>query len=666
MHGDSSKAASWTLWIRIVLVFAMLALAGLTSQFQGIENMCLDFWISHANRPAPPEDIIVVAIDEPSFQELRQSWPWPRGVHARLVDALSQAGAAVIVFDVIFADPSPPEEDRAFVQAIARSGRVILASTQDVAMSGSFYRKIMVEPLDALRQAASGVGLAMISPDPDGVVRRFQTVLDGRPTLSAVVRSQLRPDETEPSQSGFIDFAGPSMSVPHISYYQVIDPEHPLPDHLVRGKAVFIGRSLAATPDPTRAPDSFRVPSTAMDGRYMAGVEIHAQILHTMLHGRSGREASVPVRLAAGLVMLALGAWLLREQSAFRTVVWGMSLATSLCGASYVAYVWARLWFPPAALAAGVALLSVWNLAEGYLMAARQRAWIRSAFGKYISPAVVEMLMNHPEQLTLGGIEVEATVMFMDLEGFTTLSEALSPAALVALLSEVFAPMVEIIKQEHGTVDKFIGDAIMAFWGAPLPMTDHARRACLAALAMQKEMEKLATRIENRGGPKIRARVGMHTGALVVGNIGGKDQFNYTCLGDTVNLASRLEAANKVYGTRILFSLDTAQGLGPEFLTRSLGQVRVKGRREPVHVVELLGQNGMERPHWLRVFDTAWNLYLHGEFANAADMFAAVLADRPEDGPSRVLRERCQRFRNEPPATWSGVWSAEHDQPEEA
>ncbi len=664
MQGDSSKTASWTIWLRIVLVIAMVGLVGLTSQIQGVENMCLDFWITHSGRLSPPDDIVVVAIDEPSFQELRRSWPWPRSMHARLVDALTRAGATVIAFDVIFADPGDSDEDQTLAMAIRRSENVILASTQDVAASGSFYRKIMVEPLDALRQAASGVGLAMITPDPDGVVRRFQTVLDGRTTLPAVVLDRLRAED-QGARSGLIDFAGPSMSVPHISYYQVIDPEHPFPDHFVRGKAVFIGRSLAATPDPTRAPDSFRVPSTAMDGRYMAGVEIHAQILHTMLHGRSGREASVPVRLAVNCAVLLMGAWLLSGQSAFRTVVWGLGVAASLLGGSYALYAWARIWFPPAALAAGVALLSVWNLTEGYLMAARQKAWIRSAFGKYISPAVVEMLMDHPEQLTLGGIEVEATVMFMDLEGFTTLSEALSPAALVALLSEVFAPMVEIIKQEHGTVDKFIGDAIMAFWGAPLPMTDHARRACLAALAMQKEMEKLAARIENRGGPKIRARVGMHTGALVVGNIGGKDQFNYTCLGDTVNLASRLEAANKVHGTRILFSLDTAQELGPEFLTRSLGQIRVKGRREPVHVVELLGQNGTERPHWLRVFDTAWDLYLHGEFANAADMFAAVLAERPEDGPSRVLRERCLRFRNEPPVTWSGIWSAEHDQPEE-
>lgn len=664
MTQDDSKHTAWMFWLRVLMVSGLAVLAGLTSQVRGVENMCLDFWLTHSGRLGPPDDIVVVAIDEPSFQELRQPWPWPRSLHARLVDALTRAGAAVIVFDVIFADPSAPDEDQALAVAMERSGIVILASTQDVAASGSFYRKIMVEPLDSLRLAASGVGLAMITPDPDGVVRRFQTVLDGRTTLPAMALARLRAEEPT-ARSGLIDFAGPSMSVPHISYYQVVDPEHPLPEHLVRGKTVFIGRSLAATPDPTRAPDSFRVPSTAMDGRYMAGVEIHAQILHTMLHGRSGHEASIPVRLAVGCAALVIGAWLLSGQSAFRTVIWGLGLTATLLGGSYAIYAWARLWFPPAALAAGQTLLAIWNLAEGYLMAARQRAWIRNAFGKYISPTVVEMLMNHPEQLTLGGTEVEATVMFMDLEGFTTLSESLSPADLVALLSEVFAPMVEIIKQEHGTLDKFIGDAIMAFWGAPLPMADHARRAALAALAMQTKMNELSAAIVTRGGPKIRARIGLHSGALVVGNIGGREQFNYTCLGDTVNLASRLEAANKVYGTRVLLSQETAQGLGPEFLIRPLGQLRVKGRQEPVRLVELLGQNGT-RPDWLRIFENAWELYLRGEFDMAADMFAAVLAERPEDGPSQVLRERCLRFQAAPPHVWTDIWSAEHNRPEES
>lgn len=658
----SAKRNPWKVWIQTFTVFGLVIFGGLLTPLNNVENMVLDLWTYLAVTPSSPDDILVVAVDEPSFQELGRQWPWPRSVHARLVDTLTQAGAKAIVFDVVFADPSNPVDDAAFARAIGNSGKVVLASTLDVIDSGNFFRKILVQPMPELREHAR-VGLAMITPDPDGIVRRFHLNVDGHATLPAtsVLLTQANPPTCP--ESGLIQFSGPSMTVPHLSYYQVIDQQVPLPKKMIEGKTVFVGKSSAATLDPATTPDSFRTPYTSFDGYYMAGVEIHANVLNTILHGTSIQDASLQFRLGLILACLGLTSWLLSGQSAGYIVLGGSGLSLGVFGGSYAGYLWLGVWFPPVLLAFGILLLGGWTLAEGFVTAARQRVWIRNAFGKYISPQVVEMLVDKPELLALGGTEVDATVLFLDLEGFTTLSESLLPAELVALLSEVFAPMAEIIKAEGGTLDKFIGDAIMAFWGAPVPMSDHASRACRAALTMQATLRELSAGIERRGGPKIRARIGIHSGALVVGNIGSKEQFNYTCLGDTVNLASRIEASNKLYGTKILLSTQTASQLGHFFLLRPLDRVQVKGRTEPVQLVELMGPAESPPPQWLQMFDEAWNSYARGEFQTASNLFSAVLAVQSQDAPSNVLRLRCEALRDHPPMPWSGVWSIQTNQP---
>ncbi len=658
----STRRNPLKIWIQAITVFGLVIFGGLLTPLTSVENMVLDLWTCLAVTPRSPDDILVVAVDEPSFQELGRQWPWPRSLHARLVDTLTQAGAKAIVFDIVFSDPSNPDDDAAFARAIGNSKRVVLASTLDVIDSGNFFRKIMVQPMPELREDAR-VGLAMITPDPDGIVRRFHLNVDGHATLPATSMRLTQADPPTCPESGLIRFAGPSMTVPHLSYYQVIDQKVPLPPQMIEGKTVFVGKSSAVTPDPATTSDSFRTPYTSFDGHYMAGVEIHANVLNTILHGASIQDASLQFRLGLILACLGLTSWLLSGQSAGYIVLGGSSLSLSVFGGSYAGYSWFGVWFPPVLLSFGILLLSGWTLAEGFVTAARQRAWIRNAFGKYISPQVVEMLVDKPELLALGGTEVDATVLFLDLEGFTTLSESLLPAELVALLSEIFAPMAEIIKAEGGTLDKFIGDAIMAFWGAPVPMRDHALRACRAALTMQATLQELSAGIERRGGPKIRARIGIHSGALVVGNIGSKEQFNYTCLGDTVNLASRIEASNKLFGTKILLSAQTATQLGHFFLLRPLDRVQVKGRMEPVQLVELIGPAEVSPPQWLQIFEDAWNSYARGEFKTASKLFSAVLAVQPEDAPANVLRLRCEALLDHSPTPWSGVWSLQTNQP---
>ena len=215
---------------------------------------------------------------------------------------------------------------------------------------------------------------------------------------------------------------------------------------------------------------------------------------------------------------------------------------------------------------------------------------------------MVQVIVSHPERLQLGGEEVEGTVLFSDLAGFTCYFRKHGAGGSDPLPQCIFSPLTEIILAHQGTLDKFIGDAIMAFWGAPLPLQDHAVKACQAALAMQRAMDSLESRWQGKGLPKLRTRIGMHSGPLVAGNVGSRERFNYTVLGDTVNLASRLEGVNKVYGTEILMSEEVHRRVVGRFLVRELDLVRVKGRVEPVTIYELLAEASADEPEWVRIF----------------------------------------------------------------
>ena len=254
-----------------------------------------------------------------------------------------------------------------------------------------------------------------------------------------------------------------------MSYYQVIDPVHPLPAARIRDRIVLIGRMLGASPSPQSQSDTFYTPYYAAFGRVTSGVEIHGQIIHTLLSGKWGRELPATGRLGLYLAVILGTAYGLARLTPLVGLVAVGGLDLLLLGGSALLFLHWHYWAPPVLLAASLGLLYSGNVLGHYLLEARERRWLRQAFGRYLSPAVVEVIVSHPEQLRLGGAEVEGTVLFSDLAGFTSISENLTPAALIRLLNEYFSPLTEIILAHQGTLDKFIGDAIMAFWGAPLP-----------------------------------------------------------------------------------------------------------------------------------------------------------------------------------------------------
>jgi adenylate cyclase len=407
--------------------------------------------------------------------------------------------------------------------------------------------------------------------------------------------------------------------------------------------------------------DMFYTPHFSLTGQPMAGVEIQGHILHTLLTGTAGQIFPARGRVLLSIVLLLLAGPGFARLSPLTGL--GVLLAAVAGLGSLALYLfWQHQWWlPPVLLSLGLAACYGGNALCHYLLAAREKRWLRQAFSRYVSSSLVEMITAQPERLRLGGDKVEVTVMFADLAGFTTISEGLSPEKLIHLLNEYFTAMTEIILAHQGTVDKYIGDAIMAFWGAPLPVVKPATLACQAALAMHRELEPLQHRFQQHGLPPVEARIGLHTGLAIVGNVGSKERFNYTVMGDTVNLASRLEGVNKIYGTHILLSESTFNQIQDEFLCRELDLVRVKGRQQPVAIYELLGDKTARAQFpWLAPFTAGLAAYRQGQWNKAAARFQEVLTQRPGDPPTLCFLQRLATYQQQPPPPdWQGVFSLE-------
>jgi len=294
-----------------------------------------------------------------------------------------------------------------------------------------------------------------------------------------------------------------------------------------------------------------------------------------------------------------------------------------------------------------------------YLTEGRQRRQLRAAFDKYMAPEVVDEIMRHPE-IKLGGEKKELTVLFSDIAGFTTISERLSPEQLVALLNEYLSVMTDIIRRHRGNVNKYLGDGIMAIFGAPLSEPMHAALACYAALDSQEALTSLRAEWKSRGLPEIAARIGINTGDLVVGNMGSQTRLEYTVMGDSVNLASRLEGASKFYDTLILIGPRTYELAQSNVEAREVDLLRVKGKFEPVVVYELLarkGQLGPVKQQVVEVYTRGLHSYKSRAFESAQRDFEAALKLDPLDGPSKVYLRRAQEFlATPPPVDWDGVY----------
>jgi adenylate cyclase len=288
-----------------------------------------------------------------------------------------------------------------------------------------------------------------------------------------------------------------------------------------------------------------------------------------------------------------------------------------------------------------------------YATEGRQKAFIKQAFKFYLSPGVIEQILVNPAQLRLGGERRALTLFFSDIEKFSSFSERLDPPTLTGLLNDFMSDMTDIILEEGGTLDKYIGDAIVAFWNAPLAQEDHAVRALRAAIRCQRKLAERRPEFQERTGALVKMRIGLNTGDVVVGNMGSRQRFNYTVLGDAANLASRLEGANKAFGTYAMASETTWTLSGGLFVGRELGLVRVVGRQTPVKVFEPVGLPGEPRPAFHADFEKAISLCRRSEWSPALELFQRW----PDDPVSVAYAEKCRGLAAQTAASWDGVWS---------
>lgn len=608
----------------------------------------------HPRPPESPIPVTIVDIDDASLAAIGQ-WPWPRSVFAELFGRLAQMGAGVVVCDILFAERdrySPPvyadslaardpglaaqlrtlpDNDALMAGAMAENLVVLGVSGIPEALDGG-NRKPLPTPIVAmgndpreflpqmqglvgvtpvLSAAAAGLGLVTLIPDVDGIVRRVPLIgsVNGQLLPSLVLeaaRIALHADKlfVRSGPNGISSISIGRAAIPvdaegrawvryglsnpeqYVSAAQVI--EGTVPADRFAGHIVFIGASAAGLGDIKPAPIVGAMP----------GVEIQASLLHTLLSDKvPSRPLSVILAENIGLLVLGLllawtGPFL---RAGYLPALLGLVVAAGLAGTWY-AFRYHQLLVDGVYIAAALAVLLFWLAMARYVREEARRRTIRNAFSRYLSPVMVDRLTSSARALNLGGERRELTVLFSDIRGFTTLSERYErdPEGLTALLTRYFTAMSATIQEQSGTIDKYIGDAIMAFWNAPLSVERHPRAACLAALQMRERLAglnaTLAAEAEERGEEfkPLRIGIGLNTGVCFVGNMGSEQRFNYTVIGDPVNVASRIEGRCKSYGFDLVIGETTRDG-APELAVLEVDRVRLMGKTTATRLFALLG-----------------------------------------------------------------------------
>jgi adenylate cyclase len=401
------------------------------------------------------------------------------------------------------------------------------------------------------------------------------------------------------------------------------------------------------------APGLFDLRPAPVSGVY-PGVEIHATMLDNLLSNDFIRAVPVSILAALTLLMaLMAGVGTSYVSGIFKSVM--VYAASIIMPVAVCLFAYTRgFWLPLIVQEVGVTITLFSAGLIYYSTEGRQKLFIKNAFKQYLSPAVIEELIQHPERLKLGGERRELSIFFSDLEGFTSISEGLEPEALTALLNEYLTAMTDIIQEEGGTVDKYEGDAIIAFWNAPLQQADHAGHSVRAAMRCQAKLAEMRPSVRERIGRDLRMRIGINSGPAVVGNLGSHTRFDYSMLGDAVNLAARLEGINKQFGTYTIISEATLERMEEAFPVRELSRVAVVGRKDPVRIYEpIFPEEFAVREKDLALFAEGLAAFYRGQFA-AAEMIFAGFKDR--DPVAAAYAGKCRSLLDHPPEDWDGVW----------
>ena len=671
-------------------------------------------------RDIAPESlgVVIVEISNESFKSLPEKFPWPRSYYARLVRNLKKAGAVAIGFDLTMEEPDSRDtaNDEDFRNAIRETNIVALGGKTEIGNTGYTIQSNNETYANIFFPVDSSIGIVYVRNDDDGVYRRYRpfaydpsakrrlptlafATLNKRFTQSPFYTAENtttafeylnkhipKSDET----SFLINYYGPDRTFKHVNIADVIDDheftnadeaasgeeintfDDPdfglLYDGTFAGKLVLIGSTLPEDKDLFPVPMAL---GKQAGDNLMYGVEIHASAIQNVLDQSALSVEPLWLRILVIIATCLLTFYtttFLKEIrfkfSAFSEILSAFVMLAFLAGIiSLSQYLFnqhnyvASMVSPMFAVASGFIGATVYN----YLGEKKQKTYIKGLFSRYVSPAVVNELIEHPDRVRLGGEKKELTVFFSDVVGFTPLSEKLGPEQLVAVLNEYLSEMTALVFKHEGTLDKYIGDAVMAIWGAPIPLQNHALSACKAALEMQETIIEMNRRWKKIGSPELGVRAGLNTGDMIVGNMGGERRFDYTVIGDNVNLASRLEGANKQYGSRIMISDSTYRMVSSEVIVRELDSLVVKGKSKPIKVFELLclAKDPLP-PHGARFLETynkSLEMYKNREWDKAITSFEQGLKWLGEDYTSKMYIDRCNFYKNNPPPDdWDGAF----------
>ena len=667
---------------RRVLAFVAIALlafgvglalrAGLPGALGSADDFFYDVY--YRTRPVTSQKhgpVVIVSADEGSLEFMDKAmewgWPWPRQESwGRIAKYFEDAGAQAVVFDIVFVQRSAAgaEDDEAFAKALSGL-KIPVVFGSNVGKDGVF---------DRFAPPVAHPIMGAVNVNNDKIYRRYNPTVAGQYSLAAAAVQAVHLKSDLPTDRSFLlHYYGPHdiktgetpfQFVPVAAVYSaIIDPkkaaESGMTPGMFKDKIVVLGTSAIGTYDLKASPLSPIYP----------GVEVQATAITNLLAG----DAVVPVGglwrfLLPLLAALGVSAGVIFPRAAWVKSLSPVLLTVAIIVAGIVLFRGVHIaWLTPTDGLLVVALTTPTAFAWTYFAEDRQRRFMLKALSKVVSPAVAEQLAANPERLQLGTVRTDLTLIFTDLANFTDLAETMDVETLGKMINRYLGEMSNQVLDHHGTLDKYIGDAVMCFWNAPIPQADHAVRACKAALAMVKREAEIADELIASSGAKgkqIYTRIGLNTTSAAVGFVGSSHLFNYTALGDGVNLASRLEGANKMYGTRILLSETTAAQVKEQFVLRKVDVLRVKGKKLPMAVFELVAERGGagDTPgarEKAAAYEGALAAYQRQEWAGAEKMLLELLEKFGQDGPAKTLLGRVTAYRVAPPGgDWDGVYVA--------
>jgi adenylate cyclase len=676
------------------VVFACVFVLYALDVFQPLEWRSWDLRLRMFSNPTrASEEIVLFLIDQQSLdvyeQEQGLSWPWPRQMYSALIQYCLRGEAKALVFDLIFSEGSVfgVEDDQDFADSMANAGNVYLpfflsrheaeisedtlASLKPFSLDSTQIppeylhpMKSASLPLDVLLRSAHGAGNSRFLPDSDSIYRRIPLAfgLEGLalPALPLALADDadggrdLADIPSDGSGMMVIRYYGPTGTYQSYSLVAIINSfaqmeegrEPQISPESFKDKIILVGASAPGLLDLRPTPFSAVCP----------GAEIQATVIDNLLKGDFIRFPS-PVFVILWLAFLTLFVGMVTSlmTKAWKIIVVSVlffALPAILSVISFLNGFWLDFVGPEFAVLLSFVTANILN----YGFEGRERRFIKNVFRHYLSPEVIERIIEDPSLLRLGGERREITSFFSDLAGFTSISEALSPEVLVHLLNAYLSEMTEIILDSGGTLDKYEGDAIIAFWNAPLDHDDHATRACLAALRCQQRLDELRPDCQDQYGHSLHMRIGVNSGPAVVGNMGSHRRFDYTAMGDTINLAARLEGAGKQYRVSILISENTYDLAKESVVAREVDIIRVVGKDKPVRVYELIGEKGNvteEQFERIKTFHDALKLYRDQKWDEALHLFQRY----EDDTLAEVYVDRTKRLKKNPPATdWAGIF----------